>query len=58
MTKLEGMKLKAELLGVQKAKADMEYVVEQRLMEIERLRENILNQEKAEELLNQKLSGE
>jgi hypothetical protein len=54
---VEGMRLKAELLRVQTAKAEMEYVIAQRLEEVERLKDNILNQEKAETELKVKLEA-
>ena len=55
MKKIDEKKLQAELLRVQAAKADMEYKIEERLEEIERLKDNIQNQEKAEKLLLEKL---
>ena len=57
MTKIELMKMKSELLRVQAAKAEMEYVVEQRYEEIKRIQDNIKNQEDAEKDLLQKLEG-
>lgn len=51
------MKMKSELLRVQAAKAEMEYVVEQRYEEIKRIQDNIKNQEDAEKDLLQKLEG-
>ncbi len=55
MTTVELKKIKAELLRVQSAKAEMEYVIAQRIEEIERLETNIKKQEEAEQLLLSKL---
>lgn len=55
MTKVELKKLKAELLRVQAARAEMEYVVEQRLEEIGRLQENMKKQDETEKMLLDKL---
>lgn len=55
MRKLDEKKLKAELLRVQSAKAEMEYRIEESLDQIERLNANILTQEKAEQELLKKL---
>lgn len=52
---LEYKKYKAELLRVQAAKAEMEYIIAQRLEEIKRLEDNIKKQEEAEKLLLEKM---
>lgn len=54
---LEQKKLKAELLRVQSAKAEMEYVIAQRLEEIQRLEDNIKKQESTEQILTEKIRG-
>lgn len=54
---MEQKKTKAELLRVQAAKAEMEYVIAQRLDEIKRLEMNIKNQEETELKLIEKLEG-
>jgi hypothetical protein len=58
ISKLEEKKLKAELLRVQAAKAEMEYIIAQRMDEIARLQDNIAKQEEAEQLLIVKIKGE
>lgn len=45
---LENKKNKSELLRVQAAKAEMEYIIEQRLDEVKRLQEAIKLQEATE----------
>lgn len=50
-------KTKAELLRVQSAKAEMEYIIAQRQEEIERLEIGIKKQEEAEKALLEKLGG-
>lgn len=56
---LEIKKYKAELLRVQAAKAEMEYIVAQRMEEIQRLEDNIKKQEATEIVLIEKMkSGE
>lgn len=55
MSDLEIKKTKAELLRVQAAKAEMEYIVAQRMDEINRLETNIKKQEEAELALIAKL---
>lgn len=55
MSELEKKKLKAELLRVQSAKAEMEYVIAQRMEEIERLELNMKKQDEAEKALLEKL---
>jgi hypothetical protein len=55
---LEEKKLKSELLRVQSAKGEMEYVIAQRMEEISRLEDNIKNQELAEQKLIMKIKGE
>lgn len=57
MSDMEIKKTKAELLRVQAAKAEMEYIIAQRLDEIERLQTNIKKQEEAEATLVAKLSS-
>lgn len=52
---LDNKKYKAELLRVQAAKAEMEYIIAQRQEEIQRLEDNIKKQEEAEEKLLQKM---
>lgn len=52
---LEKLKIKAELLRVQAAKAEMEMHVEERKLEIERLLENVSNQDKRINELQDKL---
>ncbi len=54
---LEQKKLKAELLRVQAAKAEMEYIIEQRMEEIKRLEDNIKKQEDAEKSLIERMEG-
>jgi len=54
---LEQKKLKAELLRVQAAKAEMEYIIEQRMEDIRRLQDNIKKQEEAEGQLLEKING-
>jgi hypothetical protein len=55
MINLEVKKIKAELLRVQAAKAEMEYIIAQRLEEIERLEMNIKKQEETELILINKM---
>jgi len=43
---LDKLKMKAELLRVQAAKAEMELHIEERKLEIQRLLENVANQDK------------
>lgn len=57
MTDMELKKAKAELLRVQAAKAEMEYIIAQRMEEIGRLEDNIKKQEEAELKLLEKLKG-
>lgn len=52
---LDNKKYKAELLRVQAAKAEMEYIIAQRQEEIQRLEDNIKKQEEAEVTLLQKM---
>lgn len=54
---MEQMKVKSELLRVQAAKAEMEYIIEQRMDEISRIHENIKKQEETEVTLLAKLQG-
>ena len=55
--KIEQKKLKAELLRVQASKAEMEYIIEQKMEEITRLQENIKKQEETETVLLEKMKG-
>lgn len=57
MSDLEIKKIKAELLRVQSAKAEMEYIIAQRMEEVQRLEMNIKKQEEAEMALLLKLEG-
>ena len=57
MTALEEKKTKSELLRVQAAKAEMEYIVAQRQDEIQRLQDNIDKQSEQEQKLLDKLKG-
>ena len=57
ISNLEKMKLKAELLRVHAAKAEMEYIVAQRMDEIARLEENIKKQDETAALIQSKLEG-
>lgn len=57
MTELERKKIKAELLRVQAAKAEMEFIVAQRQEEIARLNSNIKIQEDTETKLLEKLNA-
>lgn len=52
---LELKKLKSELLRVQAAKAEMEYIIAQRLEEIERLEANIKLQGETEQKILMKM---
>lgn len=52
---IETLKIKAELLRVQAAKAEMELHIEERKMEINRLSENMVNQDKKIKELETKL---
>lgn len=54
---LEKKKVKAELLRVQAAKAEMEYIMEQKMDEIRRLEEAVKKQELAESSLQEKLNS-
>lgn len=58
MKKIDEKRIKSELLRVQSAKAGMEYRIEELLEEIDRLKENILIQEKTEIGLLEKLKAE
>lgn len=57
MSDIEIKKTKAELLRVQAARAEMEYIIAQRMEEIERLELNIKKQIETEESLKSKLEG-
>ena len=52
---LEKKRISAELLRVQASRAEMEYLIEQRLEEIERLKQNINKQLEAEGRLQAEL---
>lgn len=54
---LESKKMKAELLRVQAAKAEMEYIIAQKMEEIARLEAGIKKQEETEKVLLDKLEG-
>lgn len=54
---LERKKIKAELLRVQAAKAEMEYIMEQKMEEIRRLEEAVKKQDLAETSLQEKLNS-
>lgn len=54
---LEEMKIKVELAKVSAARAEMEYVIAQRLDEIERIKRSIDSQDKRIEELNKLLQG-
>jgi multidrug resistance efflux pump len=55
MLDIDKKKFKAELLRVQAAKAEMEYIIAQRMEEVERLQLNIQKQEESEKKLLEKL---
>jgi hypothetical protein len=57
MTELEKKKCRSELLRVQAAKAEMEYLIAQKMEEIDRIQANITKQEEAEILLNERMKG-
>lgn len=54
---LEKKRLNVELLRVGAAKADMDYQIEQKLEEIERLKLHIKVQEEAEKTLREKINN-
>lgn len=54
---LERKKIKSELLRVSAAKAEMDYLIEQKLDEIKRLKDAMAKQEEAEALLITKLNA-
>jgi hypothetical protein len=54
---LERKKIKSELLRVSAAKAEMDYLIEQKLDEIKRLKDAMAKQEEAEALLITKLDA-
>lgn len=58
MTDLEFKKARSELLRVQSAKAEMEYIIAERMVEIRRLEDNIKKQEAAEQAILLKLEGQ
>jgi hypothetical protein len=55
MTDLDIKKYKSELLRVQAAKAEMEYLIAQKMEEIGRIEANIIKQEEAEKALQEKM---
>lgn len=55
---LEKKKMKAELLRVQAARAEMEYIIAQRMEEITRLEDAMRKQEETEKVLLEKMKGE
>lgn len=57
MKPLDLKKLKVELIQVQAAKAGLELRVEERLDEIERLKEHIAISEAKEQELNERIKG-
>lgn len=57
MSNIELMKTRAELLRVQAAKAEMEYIIAQRQEEIIRLEDNVKKQEETEKMLLAKIEG-
>lgn len=54
---LEERKNRSELLRVQAAKAEMEYIIEQRYEEIRRLQEAIKLQEETENKIIERMKG-
>jgi len=58
LSKLEKAKLQAELLAVSAAKAEMEFKILQREEEIEKLRQNMDNQQKRMDELQERLLAE
>lgn len=54
---MEYKKTRAELLRVQAAKAEMEYIICQRMEEINRLEDTIKKQEETEKMLQEKMKG-
>lgn len=54
---LELKKFKAELLRVQAAKAEMEYIIEQKMDEVERLNNNIKIHDDKEKEIQEKLNN-
>lgn len=58
MDELELERLKLELIKVGAAKAEMKFVIKQRLSEIKRVEEAILAQEVREKELNEKIAME
>jgi hypothetical protein len=58
MTEIEKKKYKAELLRVQAARAEMEYIIAQRMDEITRIEDNITKQTEAETRLLEKMKEE
>lgn len=55
MDEMEKKKTKMELLRVQAAKAEMEYIIAQRMDEVKRLEDGIKKQEETEAKLLEKL---
>lgn len=54
---IENKKFKAELLRVQAAKAEMEYTIEQRMEEIQRIQDAIALQEQTEQAILEKIKA-
>ncbi len=57
MSELEKKKIKSELLRVQAARAEMEYIIAQRMEEIGRLEDGMKKQTEAEQKLLEKLNS-
>lgn len=57
MPSAEYKKTKAELLRVQAAKAEMDYLISQKEEEIQRLQDTIKKQEEAETRISETLKG-
>lgn len=58
MSEIEKKKLNAELLRVQAAKAEIEYLIAQKMEEVERLQAAIVKQEETEGKILAKIKGE
>ena len=54
---LERKKLRSELMRVAAAKAEMDYLIEQKLEEIQRLRDNMAKQDAAEKTIQEKIDS-
>lgn len=55
MNELERLKLKAELMRVQAARAEMFYIIAQRMDEVKRLEDSVRKQDESELSLKEKL---